>query len=73
MYSGESREIRMLCESISTNMYTINSNARNMKGALATLGTDRDTPSLRDQIHVWQLAANQVGKAADTRLLLSYF
>jgi len=37
-----------------------------LNGALASLGTRRDTPGLRDQIHVWQLSSNQVVKSTTT-------
>lgn len=63
MFGGENRELRSLCDSISTNVYTINSSIRNLQSALNSLGTAKDTPGLRDQVHVWQLSANQVVKA----------
>lgn len=56
-------EITAICDNISTNVYTINSCIKNLKSVAVQIGTQRDNQGLRDQIHVWQLSANQVVKA----------
>lgn len=61
--ANNSRELTSICDNVSTNIYTINSCIKNLKTVIGQVGTQRDTQGLRDQIHVWQLSANEVVKA----------
>lgn len=63
-FSGQNRELKALCDNISTNIYTINSATKSLQGAVAALGTNNDTQGLREQVHVWQLSAKEVVKAS---------
>jgi len=53
-------EFNQLSETISSNIFTIQSSGSNLERALKTLGTRRDTQGMRDSIHVIQMSANQV-------------
>jgi len=53
-------EFNQLSETISSNIFTIQSSGSNLERALKSLGTRRDTQGLRDSIHVIQMSANQV-------------
>merc|ERR1712116_63666 len=53
-------EFNQLSETISSNIFTIQSSGSNLERALKALGTRRDTQGLRDSIHVIQMSANQV-------------
>lgn len=61
--SNNSRELTSICDNVSTNVYTINSCIKNLQSVVGLIGTARDNQGLRDQIHVWQISANQVVKA----------
>lgn len=43
-------EFYILCESITTNVYTINQSWKQLDEALKLLGTDRDSAGLRDKM-----------------------
>lgn len=43
-------ELNNVCESITTNIYTINTSWRNLDRANKTIGTPRDNQSVRDQV-----------------------
>nr|CAD7571956.1 unnamed protein product [Timema californicum] len=53
-------ELYNLSENITTNIYTINTNWKNLERALKSIGTERDNQGLRDQVHVTQLSCNQI-------------
>ncbi|XP_063224310.1 syntaxin-12 [Bacillus rossius redtenbacheri] len=53
-------ELYSLSENITTNIYTINTNWKNLERALKSIGTERDNQGLRDQVHVTQLSCNQI-------------
>lgn len=56
--------MKALCDNISTNIYTITSGTKSLKGAASALGTANDTQGLREQVHVWLLSTNEVVKAS---------
>jgi hypothetical protein len=43
-------EFYNLCENITTNIYTINTSWKQLEEALRSIGTDRDSPGLRDKV-----------------------
>lgn len=43
-------EFYSLCESITTNIYTINTSWKQLEEALRSIGTERDSPGLRDKV-----------------------
>lgn len=53
-------EFKNLCDSITTNIYTINTSRKNLERALKNIGTERDNQGLRDGIHVNQMSTNQI-------------
>ncbi|KAF4521457.1 hypothetical protein B566_EDAN001754 [Ephemera danica] len=53
-------EFYNLCESITTNIYTINTSWKQLEEALKSVGTERDSSGLRDKVHVGQMSTNQI-------------
>jgi hypothetical protein len=43
-------EFYNLCESITTNIYTINTSWKQLEEALKSIGTERDSAGLRDKV-----------------------
>lgn len=58
--TSNSSEFNSLCDSIVTNIYTVNSGWKTLEQALKNIGTSRDNQGLRDKIHVTQLSTNQI-------------
>lgn len=59
-----------LCEQIRSNIFQINNGANTIERALKTIGTERDSPVLRDKIHETSLNTNKIAQAT-TRLIRS--
>ncbi|CAH0560472.1 unnamed protein product [Brassicogethes aeneus] len=55
-----SQELNSLCDSVVTNLYTINGSIKTLDNALKTIGTKRDNQGLRNNVHVTQLSTNQI-------------
>ncbi|XP_071452493.1 syntaxin-12-like [Hetaerina americana] len=51
---------KSLCDSITTNIYTINTSRKTLEKALKTIGTEKDNQVLRDHVHVTQMSTNQI-------------
>lgn len=64
MQPNNSRDISAICESISTNIETINTNIRNFTSVSDQIGTKNDSPALRDQILVKIMSSNQLVKTS---------
>lgn len=59
-----STEFNSLCDSIVTNIYTINSSVKTLENSLKQIGTNADNQGLRHKIHVVQLSTNQIASVA---------
>ncbi|XP_022912597.2 syntaxin-12 [Onthophagus taurus] len=68
-FSGTSTsDFNTLCDSIVTNIYTINSSWKSLDNLTKNVGTSKDNRGLRDKIHVTQLSTNQIISATTTSL-----
>ncbi|KAG8233541.1 hypothetical protein J437_LFUL012784 [Ladona fulva] len=56
----DSSEFNNLCDSITTNIYTVNSSTKNLERVLKNIGTEKDNQGLRDGVHVNQMSTNQI-------------
>ncbi|KAL8603791.1 hypothetical protein ACOMHN_058526 [Nucella lapillus] len=63
-----SSAVQELCGQIESNIYQINSGANAVERALKSIGTNRDTPSVRDKIHETSVNTNDKVKAT-TKLI----
>ncbi|CAG9820111.1 unnamed protein product [Phaedon cochleariae] len=53
-------EFNSYCDSVVTNIYTINSSLKTLENALKVIGTKKDNQGVRNQVHVTQLSTNQI-------------
>lgn len=53
-------EFRQLCESVTTNIFTINGSGNALMNLLKLIGTAKDGKGIRDQIHLAQMSAKQI-------------
>ncbi|XP_044749437.1 syntaxin-12 [Coccinella septempunctata] len=60
-FAGDrSVEFNAACDSVVTNIYTINSSFKVLDTALKNIGTKKDNHGLRNKIHVTQLSTNDI-------------
>ncbi|XP_045479582.1 syntaxin-12 [Harmonia axyridis] len=61
LFSGDrSVEFNAACDSVVTNIYTINSSFKVLDTALKNIGTKKDNHGLRNKVHVTQLSTNDI-------------
>ncbi|XP_046394853.1 syntaxin-12-like isoform X2 [Ischnura elegans] len=53
-------EFNSICDSITTNLYTINTARKTLEKALKTIEAGKDNEGLRDSIHVTQMSTNEI-------------
>ncbi|KAL3266816.1 hypothetical protein HHI36_010970 [Cryptolaemus montrouzieri] len=58
--TNRSVEFNATCDSVVTNIYTINSGFRQLETAIKNIGTKKDSHGLRNKIHVMQLSTNEI-------------
>ncbi|PVD33920.1 hypothetical protein C0Q70_05182 [Pomacea canaliculata] len=73
--SGDHRQlsrssVNELCEQIRSNIFQINNGANSIERALKNIGTERDSPALRDKIHEISVNTNKTAQST-TRLIRS--
>ncbi|VEN33940.1 unnamed protein product [Callosobruchus maculatus] len=66
--SSVSTEFNNYCDNVVTNIYTINSSLKTLDNALKVIGTKKDSPGLRNKIHVTQLSTNQIASVTSKDL-----
>ncbi|KAJ8985382.1 hypothetical protein NQ317_007539 [Molorchus minor] len=67
-FSENTSEFNSYCDSVVTNIYTINSSLKTLETALKCIGTKKDNQGLRNSIHVTQLSTNQIASASSRDL-----
>ncbi|CAH1993993.1 unnamed protein product [Acanthoscelides obtectus] len=66
--SSNSTEFNSYCDNVVTNIYTINSSLKTLDNALKVIGTKKDSPGLRNKVHVTQLSTNQIASVTSKDL-----
>jgi len=60
LWESEQSRFSQLCDSVGTNIFTVNAGSTTLERILKQIGTPRDKPDLRDNIHATQQKTNKV-------------